>query len=154
MTQTETQEKQPITLKDLAKQADIDPRLLRRLLRKKFRLSGDAKKRYEWQPGDPQIQEILEAVKASKEKVTKDKEKPAKVSTPKAEKPKSSVKPGEIDPTTGGTPIALKPKAGNVPAGAQPKTAPFPKPKNNKPVRKTAAQLKAEGVDIKPENIG
>lgn len=138
---TQTQEKEVITLKDLAKQADIEPRLLRRILRRKF-AREKAKVRYQWEPGDPQVQEILEAVKASKEKATKDKEKPAKVNTPKAEKaqPVKAEKPASKI-------------LGNVPPGAEPATDPFPKPKNSKPIRKTPAQLKAEGVDIKPDNV-
>jgi hypothetical protein len=47
----------------------------------------------------------------------------------KTELPKSSAKPGEIDPTTGGTVIDLKSK-------------------NSKPIRKTLAQLKKEGVKV------
>jgi hypothetical protein len=129
---TQTKEKQPITLKDLAKQANMEPRNLRKLLRSKFP-RDKARERYEWQPGDPQIEEILQAVKNQKTNATQ----------PKAEKPKAKTTSPKAEKT-----------AGNVPSGAQPKNDPFPKSLNSKPIRKTAAQLKAEGVDIKPENIG
>jgi hypothetical protein len=74
-----TEQKQPtIGIKELSKQAGIDPRILRRILRAKFP-RADKGKAYEWQQGDPQIEQILKAVKNNHNKPVK----------PQPEKPKA-----------------------------------------------------------------
>lgn len=57
-----------IGVQEVAKLAGVEPRVLRRLLRKSF--GGGDRKTYSWKEGDPQIQKIVEAVKASKEPKT------------------------------------------------------------------------------------
>jgi len=130
-----------ITIKQLANRAGTDPRTLRRILRSQFPREEKGKA-YEWQPDDPQIELIIKAVENHKAQTKTEKYKAEKpvlkaVPKPEAEKTKSlksSVKPGEIDPTTGGTVIDLKPK-------------------NSKPIRKTLAQLKQEGVKVSQEAV-
>jgi len=122
MTQ-ENQEKQPITVKQLADRAGVKPSVLRRVLRSRFPRETKGKL-YSWQPDDPQIELIIKAVKNHKAEATKSAE------APEAEKPEAE----------------------------KPATKPAPKPKakkaNSKPIRKTADELRAQGVDIKPETIG
>jgi transcriptional regulator with XRE-family HTH domain len=140
----ENQEKQPITVKQLADRAGISPSRLRRILRTRF--PRDTKgKLYNWQPDDPQIELILKAVKNHQAEATK----PAEATKTEPAKPAETEKPA--------TKPAPKPKAkkaaGNVPAGAKPKNDPFPKPNNGKPIRKTVAELKAEGVTVSQEAV-
>lgn len=82
---TQTQEKQPITVKQLANRAGVKPAVLRRILRSRFPRENKGKA-YEWQPDDPQIELILKAVENHKANATQ----PAKkTKAPKAEKPKT-----------------------------------------------------------------
>jgi len=91
MTQ-ETQEKQPITVKQLANQAGVKPSVLRRVLRSRFPRETKGKS-YSWQPDDPQIELILKAVNNHKASATQPAE---KAEAPKAEKSevKAVPKPG------------------------------------------------------------
>ena len=57
-----TEQKQTIGIKELAEKAKIKPTILRRVLRVKFPRANKGKA-YEWQQGDPQIEQILKAVK-------------------------------------------------------------------------------------------
>lgn len=132
MTQTAT--KELITIKQLADRAHVKPTTLRRILRSQFPRKNKGIN-YSWEKSDPQIELILKAVENHKTNATQPVK---KTEAPKAEKPKA-VK-------------TEKPVTKAV-------TKPVPKPeakktKNSQPLRKTVAQLKAEGVDIKPENIG
>jgi len=77
-----TMEKQTtIGVKELSDKAKIDPRILRRILRAKFP-RADKGKAYEWKQGDPQIEQILKAVKGNHNKPVK----------PQPEKPKAQNK--------------------------------------------------------------
>ena len=92
-----------ITVKEVASKAGVEPRVLRRLLRKSF--GGGSRKTYVWEPSDPQIDKIVKAVQASKEKPA---EKPAEKVTktqPASKKVARGQKPAEKT-------------AGNVPPGA------------------------------------
>ncbi len=117
-----------ITVKQLADQAGVKPPVLRRILRHQFPRETKGKT-YSWQPDDLQIELILKAVYNHKANATQSAEAP-KTEEPETEKPEAE----------------------------KPATKPVPKPKakkaNSKPIRKTADELKAQGVDIKPETIG
>ncbi len=54
-----------ITVKQLAAQAGVEGRTLRRILRARFPRETKGKT-WEWQPGDPQIESILKAVSGRK----------------------------------------------------------------------------------------
>ena len=150
------QAQQLITVKQLANRVGVEARVLRRILRSRF--SREAKgKVYEWQPDDPQIELILQAVenpKTEKPKAEKPKAKTVKPKTTKAEAPtQGKVILGKPDPTTGGVPIDLAnlPKpADEKPKAIEVKQA---KPKNSKPIRKTVAELQAVGVHINQNHL-
>ena len=161
-----------ITVKQLADRAKIKPTTLRRILRSRFPRETKGKS-YGWQPDDPQIELILEAVKVNGNKTPTTKAEKSKlkaVPKPEAKKidpfakakktetAKTPVKPGEIDPATGGTVIDLsqlpEPTAGELKAIETEKPTEIEKAakiaphKNSKPIRKTVAQLKSQGVKI------
>jgi len=118
------QAQQLITVKQLANRAEVEARVIRRILRSQFPREAKGKS-YEWQPDDPQIELILKAVKSNKAEKTKPKSEKPKVEEPKAkpEKPKpekskaqkaKALQPkvkkpefGKPDPATGGIPINL-----------------------------------------------
>lgn len=80
---TQTKEKEFITVKQLADKAGISPAKLRKILRTRFPRKEKGKN-YGWQPGDPQIDLILKAVKNSKaEKPKTEKSKLKAVPKPK-----------------------------------------------------------------------
>lgn len=62
-----------VTVKEVAAKAGVDPKTLRRLLRKSF--GGGGRKRYLWKKGDPEINKI---VKAIKEPTAEESQEPAK----------------------------------------------------------------------------
>ena len=74
-------EQQTINLKQLSERAGVEPRTIRRILRAKFPRANKGKA-YEWQQDDPQIEQILKAVKNN--------HKPAE--KPQPEKPKAQNK--------------------------------------------------------------
>ena len=86
---TQTQEKQPITVKQLADQAGVKPSVLRRVLRSRFPRETKHKT-YSWQSDDPQIELILKAMNNHKASATQ----PAKkAEAPKVEKPEVKAVP-------------------------------------------------------------
>jgi hypothetical protein len=118
----ETKVQEQITVNDLAKKSGLDPKKVRRVLRKQF--GGGSKKVYTWEKGDPKVDEILKALKNLKDGVKgtkggtkgtekksgKGKETPATdatTKTPKTQKaPKTTKKV-----TTEKTPPATEPPA-------------------------------------------
>lgn len=55
-----------VTVKEVAAKAGVDPKTLRRILRKSF--GGGGRKRYLWKKGDPEINKIVKAIKEPKVK--------------------------------------------------------------------------------------
>ncbi|MGD0794707.1 MAG: hypothetical protein ABR958_03825 [Dehalococcoidales bacterium] len=99
-----TQEKQvTIGIKELSGRAKVKPQILRRVLRAKFP-RAEKGKAYQWQQGDPQIEQILKAIKdnhkpqsekpKAENKATK---KPTKPVTPNGKK--ATATPSKPEPT-------------------------------------------------------
>jgi hypothetical protein len=86
---TQTQEKQPITVKQLADRAGVKPSVLRRILRSRFPRETKGKS-YGWQPDDPQIELILKAVKNHKAKPEPTEKKPVTKAVPKPKAKKAT----------------------------------------------------------------
>lgn len=92
-TQGKNKNENLLTVKDLAKKAGVEPRVLRRLLRKSF--GGGDKKHYTWKPEDPQVQEIVAAAKnGGKEKSKSQSKAKAKVNK-KAKAVTATQEPGK-----------------------------------------------------------
>ena len=102
---------QLLTSKELAEKADVDPRKLRRILRKEFKGAGKTsvegkREEYRFNPDDPIVQQIIDRIQgqpAEKPKPEKPKAQKAKAIQPKGKKPEF----GKPDPSTGGVPVDL-----------------------------------------------
>jgi len=86
---------QLLTSKELAEKADVDPRKLRRILRKEFKGAGKTsvegkREEYRFNPDDPIVQQIIDRIQgqpAEKPKPEKPKAQKAKAIQPKGKKP-------------------------------------------------------------------
>jgi len=102
---------QLLTSKELAEKAGVDPRKLRRILRKEFKGAGETsvegkREEYRFNPDDSIVQQIIDRIQgqpAEKPKPEKPKVQKTKATQPKGEKPGY----GKPDPATGGVPINL-----------------------------------------------
>ncbi len=95
-----------ITIKQLANQAGMEVRTLRRILRAKFPRKAKGKA-YEWQVNDPQVDLILKAVANHKDRVKKVN---YDASEPKTKEPTNKKKNANAKPAKGQS-KTQKPKA-------------------------------------------
>lgn len=135
-----------LTVREIAARAGVEPKILRRLLRKSF--GGGKKQRYLWNKDDSQIEQIIAAAKGKPAKAEQpttawgEAEKKAKVVSAELTQPVAK-KPKETKKTEGQKAVKElkvsddKPQeglegelttVGNFPPGAQPENDPFPHP--------------------------